>query len=93
VARIGGDEFAVVLRETKLDDARALTERLLGRVRSLLVTVPNGERRTVTVSIGLAEIAAGEDSQAWFERTDRCLYAAKEGGRDRMASGSPAVPG
>ena len=85
VARIGGDELAVVLRETKLGDARALADRVLGRVRSLLVTTSNGERRTVTVSIGLAEIAVGEDQQAWFERADRCLYAAKEGGRDRVA--------
>jgi diguanylate cyclase (GGDEF)-like protein len=87
VARIGGDEFAVVLRETGLDDARALGERVLGRVRSLLIATSDGERRTVTVSIGLAEIAAGEDQKAWFDRTDRCLYAAKEGGRDRLARG------
>jgi diguanylate cyclase len=92
VARIGGDEFAVVLRETKLDDARALAERVVGRVRSLLITASSGERRTVTVSIGLAEIAAGEDPQTWFERADRCLYAAKEGGRDRVACSQTAAP-
>jgi len=88
VARIGGDEFAVILRETKLDDARALAERVVGRVRSLLIATSNGEKRTVTVSIGLAGIAAGDDEKTWFERTDRCLYAAKEAGRDRVASGS-----
>jgi len=87
VARIGGDEFAVILRETKLEDARVLAERVASRVRSLLIATSNGEKRTVTVSIGLALIAAGEDEKTWFDRTDRCLYAAKEAGRDRVSSG------
>jgi len=87
VARIGGDEFAVVLRETKLDDARALAERVVCRVRTLLIATSNGERRNVTVSIGLSEIATGEDSKAWFDRTDRFLYTAKEAGRDRVSAG------
>jgi diguanylate cyclase len=86
VARIGGDEFSVILRETKLHDAHALAERVLGRVRSLLVTTSSGEKRTVTVSIGLAEIVPGDDEKSWFDRTDRCLYAAKEAGRDRIGS-------
>jgi diguanylate cyclase (GGDEF)-like protein len=92
VARIGGDEFAVILRETRLDDARALAERVVGRVRSLLITTSNGERQAVTVSVGLAQIAADEDEKAWFDRTDRCLYAAKEGGRDRVASIPSTTP-
>lgn len=83
VARIGGDEFAVILRETKLVDARVLAERVASRVRSLLIASSTGENLTVTVSIGVAEIADGEDEKTWFERTDRCLYAAKETGRDR----------
>lgn len=87
VARIGGDEFAVILRETKLADARVLAERVASRVRSLLIATSNGEKRTVTVSIGLAQIAPGEDEKSWLERCDRCLYAAKEGGRDRVSSG------
>jgi diguanylate cyclase len=86
VARIGGDELAVILRETKLDDARALAERVASRVRSLLIATSSGEKCTVTVSIGLAEIVAGDDGKAWFDRADRCLYAAKEAGRDRVAS-------
>lgn len=87
VARIGGDEFAVILRETKLEDARVLAERVASRVRSLLIATSNGEKRNVTVSIGLSQIAPGEDEKAWLERCDRCLYAAKEAGRDRVSSG------
>jgi diguanylate cyclase len=88
VARIGGDEFAVILRETKLEDARVLAERVASRVRALLIATSNGEKRNVTVSIGLSQIASGEDEKTWLERCDRCLYAAKEAGRDRVSSGT-----
>jgi diguanylate cyclase len=87
VARIGGDEFAVVLRETKLEDARVLAERVVSRVRSLIINTTSGQKLTATVSIGLAQIVTGEDEKAWFERTDRFLYNAKQAGRDRAASG------
>lgn len=87
VARIGGDEFAVILRETKLEDARVLAERVAARVRSLVITTSSGEKHSVTVSIGLSQIAPGEDEKTWLERADRCLYLAKEGGRDRVSSG------
>ncbi len=87
VARIGGDEFAVILRETKLEDARVLAERVAARIRSLVMTTSSGEKRSVTVSIGLSQIAPGEDEKAWLERCDRCLYVAKQGGRDRVSSG------
>jgi diguanylate cyclase len=88
VSRMGGDEFAVVLRETKLADARALADRVLSRVRMLHVTTGSGETIDVTVSIGVGPIASGDDAKAWFERADRGLYAAKEAGRDRQAIGS-----
>lgn len=87
VARIGGDEFAVILRETKADDARALAERVLGRVRGLAFSSADGQQHTITVSIGLSGIVAGDDQKAWFDRTDRCLYAAKQAGRDRAVVG------
>jgi diguanylate cyclase len=86
VARIGGDEFAVILRETRLEDACALAERVVSRVRSLLIATSSGQKLNVTVSIGLAQVVTGEDEKAWFERTDRFLYNAKQAGRDRAAS-------
>jgi diguanylate cyclase len=86
VARIGGDEFAVILRETSAQDAHTLAERVLGRMRALHVTTPAQEPIGVTVSIGLAEVALDDDEKAWLERADRRLYAAKQEGRDRVAS-------
>jgi diguanylate cyclase (GGDEF)-like protein len=86
VARIGGDEFAVVLRETRLTEAQVLSERILSRVRGLLVTMQSGETINVSVSIGLAALQPGDDEKAWLARADRALYAAKNGGRDRLVT-------
>ena len=84
VARLGGDEFAVILRETSEADARTLAERVLTRVRALRVAGTSPEGLAVTVSIGVAEIAAGDDDKTWLERADRGLYLAKQAGRDRV---------
>ena len=86
VARFGGDEFVVVLRETPLADALRLAERVLSGVRCLCV--PAGSRNVrVRVSVGAASIATDDDPKSWFERADRGLYAAKEAGRDRVGVG------
>jgi diguanylate cyclase (GGDEF)-like protein len=84
VARMGGDEFAVILRETSEADARVLAERVLARIRSLRVAAASEEILEVTVSIGLAKIEAADDEKMWLERADRALYLAKEAGRDRV---------
>jgi len=87
VARCGGDEFAVLLGETAPADAVALAERVVARVRALQIAGADGPL-PVTVSIGVAPAAPGDDARAWFERADRALYAAKAAGRDRVAAGS-----
>ncbi|HET9596410.1 MAG TPA: GGDEF domain-containing protein [Anaeromyxobacteraceae bacterium] len=94
VGRFGGDEFAVVLRETPARQLPALADRLLARVRALRIPGA-GSPLEVSVSVGGAAAEAGDDARAWFERADRGLYAAKAAGRDRFALGegpSPAAP-
>ena len=86
VSRLGGDEFAIILRETGVRDASTLAERVLGRIRSLLVATTNNETLAVTVSIGLAEIQPTDDEKSWLDRADRALYAAKDGGRNRLST-------
>jgi diguanylate cyclase len=83
VARYGGEEFAAILRETELREGLMLCQRLLESVRG---TVMEHAGRTfkVTVSIGITEAGPGESAEAWLERTDRALYAAKHAGRDRV---------
>jgi diguanylate cyclase len=88
VARYGGDELAVVLRETALRQAQALGERLLRGVRALQPEGPRGPF-PVTVSIGIAPVARDDSMRGWIDRADRGLYAAKASGRDRLSVGGP----
>ena len=85
VARYGGDELAVVLRETTVRDAQSLGERLLRNVRAVSIE-REGTTIGLTVSIGLAQLAPNENVTKWLERADRALYQAKNAGRDRLVT-------
>jgi diguanylate cyclase (GGDEF)-like protein len=81
-ARVGGEEFWVLLPDTELDGALPLAERILHEVRSL--RLPESPVR-ITVSIGIAAAAARIESiEALMRRLDAALYQAKAGGRDRV---------
>jgi diguanylate cyclase len=86
-ARIGGEEFAVLLPETPLEGARVLAERIratvgAGRIRR----GDSGELvGNITVSLGAAAHAAGETIESLLRRADRALYASKQGGRNRVS--------
>jgi len=90
VARYGGDEFAVVLRETDAKDARALATRLQESVRATRV-VHNGREIRVSSSIGLALLEDGLTPESWLARADAALYQAKAAGRDRWIEWTPEV--
>ena len=80
VGRWGGEEFLVILPSTDLEQAGAVAEKVRGRVADLkLPTVGQ-----VTVSLGVAEYQAGDTEQQLVARADIALYAAKEGGRNRV---------
>ena len=86
LARYGGEEFAVVLPETSLAGAVALAETLRQKVREH-VFVFQADVIRVTISIGAA-LLADDDRTAndVLKRADTQLYAAKNGGRDRVCS-------
>lgn len=81
VARYGGDEMAVVLRETSLRDAIALAERALRAARSIKID-RDGRSIRPTLSVGIAAVHDGDDLTTWIDRADRALYEAKRRGRD-----------
>ena len=85
VARYGGEEFVVMLWGSPLERARSSADRLVDAVRQHRFEF---EKKIipVTVSIGVAELLTGEDSQAWTARADRALYAAKSAGRNRAVA-------
>ena len=89
VARLGGEEFALLLPQTDLEGAREVAERLRQRVAGLRVQTAAGEVR-ITSSFGVATYAARSGAGATlFARADRALYAAKHGGRDRVELAAP----
>lgn len=91
-ARLGGEEFVVLLMDTGLEGAVAVTERLRERVGR--AEVPAGRDRVArfTVSGGVAELAPGERLEGLLARADEALYRAKEEGRDRTATSLPPRP-
>ena len=87
-ARHGGDEIAVLMPETKLDDALGATERLRSRLEQEL-RMPSG--MPVTVSCGLAEWSGlpEESAATVVRRADGALYEAKRAGRNRVITAAP----
>lgn len=85
-ARIGGEEFGVLLPAMGLPHARALAEALRGRVASkVLKNRRTGEEvGTITLSIGVAEWVIGEPATNMIERADEALYLAKRSGRNQV---------
>ena len=85
-ARIGGEEFAVLVPSRSLTEARALAETVRTRVSASPIRRPSQEAgiARVTISIGLTLFHPGEDGAAFMERADQALYASKDSGRDRV---------
>jgi diguanylate cyclase (GGDEF)-like protein len=84
VARMGGDEFGLLL----IDTDAAATADVMERVRTeiLCLSLPQAPRAMLSASFGIAEIESG-DAQLddMVARADRALYDAKKGGKDRVA--------
>jgi diguanylate cyclase (GGDEF)-like protein/PAS domain S-box-containing protein len=87
VARWGGEEFLVLMPETRAEPAAVVASRILAAVRATPFVLADGRRVSITVSIGMAsltpEIASGDEL---VKRADNALYEAKSGGRDRLVS-------
>jgi diguanylate cyclase (GGDEF)-like protein len=98
VLRYGGEEFAVVLADTRESEAMAVAERLRMAVRVMDLPHAAQEGGIVTISLGVAVMEpspagpgrTGErrivDARTLIEAADHALYQAKEGGRDRIAA-------
>jgi diguanylate cyclase len=85
-ARYGGEEFIILLPNTALQSAITVADHIRRAVMTKeLMRRSNGERLgRVTISIGAAVLHPGDTAQLLIERADKCLYAAKRNGRNRV---------
>jgi diguanylate cyclase (GGDEF)-like protein len=87
VARLGGEEFALLLPDTDVETATMVGERLRETVAATVISTPAGPL-SVTVSCGVATRVGAETMDALFDRADTALYDAKNGGRNRVSVAS-----
>ncbi len=96
-ARVGGEEFALLLPGMPLPKAQALAEKLRATVAASRIRRKNSDSdERVTVSLGVAQflqqtaangLSVDEAPTDFVDRADRALYAAKQAGRDRVMTG------
>ena len=90
-ARLGGEEFGVLLPDTALATAQLVAERLRAALDGSVSCGDGAARVRYTVSIGLAGLAPGEALAAALKRADAALYQAKAGGRNRVCVAAAPV--
>jgi diguanylate cyclase len=83
LARYGGEEFAVILPHTVLSPALEVAERLRAKVEESRFSY-RGKQFSVTISLGVGEIREDDTLEAFIQRVDAALYAAKDAGRNQV---------
>ncbi len=83
-ARVGGEEFALLLPEVDSNGSRVVAEKVRGAVENARFLIKN-ESFTATISLGCATLeGTGVAPENLYDRADKALYAAKQGGRNRV---------
>jgi diguanylate cyclase (GGDEF)-like protein len=90
VARIGGEEFVIALPGIDRAGAERVAERVLESVRRAPFEV-DGKSIQITLSAGVAELAAADDERALLARADAAMYKSKQKGRNQVSL-APANP-
>lgn len=85
-ARFGGEEFVILCRDTDLDQAARLAERLRDQIQRLRIRMRNSDATldSITASFGVAAFRDDDTIDTLLDRADRALYAAKDNGRNRV---------
>lgn len=82
--RYGGEEFAILLVDTSIDNALVFAERLRKDISDKVINY-NGHKIKYTVSIGIAEVSSDMKTyESWIEAADSALYKSKEQGRNQV---------
>ena len=93
VARFGGEEFAIILPETRLADAEHLTESIRSQLEGKELAVNNSGEPIgkITASFGIAQLGEHDDPDTLVQRADARLYEAKCAGRNRVVIDQPVA--
>jgi two-component system, cell cycle response regulator len=85
-ARVGGEEFAVLLPNTVCEDAHAIAERIRQTIKTTKIELSSRKTVSVTISAGVISRADHPDSHfsELFELADQALFRAKNAGRDKV---------
>lgn len=85
MGRIGGEEFAVYLMDTQMDEALGMAERLRTNVEKIVLNCETGKTISFTVSIGITKpLPSDESFEMVLKRADKAMYQAKRNGRNRV---------
>jgi two-component system cell cycle response regulator len=82
--RYGGEEFTVIMPDTRIEDAARIAERIRRHVAGSPFRVSGGELLSVTISIGVASTRGDDTPETLLKRADNAVYAAKAGGRNMV---------
>ena len=87
--RYGGEEFAIILPYTKIEEAQMVAQRLRRAVENTKIDISKVNTDTdekiigVTISLGISEYKTGDNEKTLLQKADKALYKAKESGRNR----------
>ncbi|MER2491368.1 GGDEF domain-containing protein [Catenovulum sediminis] len=85
ISRWGGEEFLFMLPETEIQAASKAAEKIRSHISRCHFNIPNFTG-TVTVSIGVTQLQESRSITESIAKADKCLYQAKQGGRDKVVS-------
>ena len=85
-ARVGGEEFAVLMPGAPLAGAQQVAEKIRTTIAGSRIRRKDSQESIgqITVSLGVAAMRDGESAEGWFERADQALYSSKQAGRNRI---------
>ena len=81
LCRVGGEEFVILLSETRLSEASVVAEKIRKNVSEMTIF----EERSVTISIGLTEVQFEDTEDLIYQRVDNLLYTSKKMGKNRVS--------
>ncbi|WP_196140246.1 GGDEF domain-containing protein [Aliikangiella sp. G2MR2-5] len=85
-ARLGGEEFAILMPDVDLEKAASVSQRICQQVEKLVFLKPEGGQFKISISVGVVQRQEGEGAAGLYARADQMLYLAKDRGRNCVVS-------